>query len=126
MFPERPDLWPPLPHCDHCLDLSAAVPMCERAFVSLCEGTHLGEGFDSHVHAPVSVSTLCSDVPVPAHPSAYLHAWLGELMCMTVPECLSSGLCVQLQCDSVCAGIRASLQVFQHTYMVWDVCSLGL
>lgn len=39
-------------------DLSVAVPMCERAFVSLCEGTHLGEGFDSHVCAPTNVSTL--------------------------------------------------------------------
>ena len=33
--------------------------MCERAFVSLREGTHLAEGFGSHVCAPMSVSTLC-------------------------------------------------------------------
>lgn len=26
--------------------------------MSLCEGTHLGEGFDSHVCAPTNVSTL--------------------------------------------------------------------
>lgn len=39
---------------------------------------------------------LHEDVSVYVHFSAYLHARLGELVRVTVPECLSSGLCVQL------------------------------